>query len=693
MTTNTQKTNNIIAKLLASENISVRRECIRTADFNIVTRTLRLPIWKDMDNSVESMLIAHEVGHALFTSTEYIAKIESLQFPKAQRYVNILEDARTEKFMRRKFAGINKTLTTGYQCLYNKGFFNIDANNIGKLVLLDRINLLMKLGPVINIPFNKEEYHFVEKTQQLETLDDVTKLAQEIYDFAKDIPNDDSNDNSNESDVTIIESDDDSGESNDNNNDDPNVIIIKSNDDNNESTEEGKTKHGEGEGESDIDNSPITNDNLNNNLDLFIDDKTNYCYWKFGEFISNPVIGYKEVFTQIEESSYFSFYSEKYKEEHASNVIKFRQDTVSNVNYLVKEFEMRKSAAAYRKNTVSKSGSLNTNKLFAYQITDDIFRRISITKDDKNHGMIFLLDWSGSMARNIKETLEQLINLVLFCSRAQIKFKVFAFTSNGQYRYTDQEFYKNYIINVERGLSLYEFFSSEMTALEINKMINYLLSPNITNIITLVGTPLLESMVYLYNYIDEYLRKNNIEKFSFITFTDGEGNNFDGQFNEYIFDYNLGKNVRQVHLITCPITKHEYTIKSGNITNQTDIMVNMIKARYNCNIIGFYLLERATQRAINGAINIHYDDSTHKNTGGMVEDIKSQFAKNGFASLNNTAKTAMYVIPSTSLKIKEAELTIKENPSIRSISASFNKYMNTNKLSRVLLNNIVNYIA
>ena len=69
-----QKTDNInnqaksyLAKLLATENISVEHKKVQTAYFDVKSRLLVLPIWKHMNNDITDLLISHEVGHALFT--------------------------------------------------------------------------------------------------------------------------------------------------------------------------------------------------------------------------------------------------------------------------------------------------------------------------------------------------------------------------------------------------------------------------------------------------------------------------------------------------------------------------------------------------------------------------------------------------------------------------------------------------
>ena len=44
--------------------------------------------------------------------------------------------------------------------------------------------------------------------------------------------------------------------------------------------------------------------------------------------------------------------------------------------------------------------------------------------------MILLLDWSGSMQKHILPTVEQLLNLTLFCKKINIPFSVYAFMNN-----------------------------------------------------------------------------------------------------------------------------------------------------------------------------------------------------------------------------------------------------------------------
>ena len=64
---------------------------------------------------------------------------------------------------------------------------------------------------------------------------------------------------------------------------------------------------------------------------------------------------------------------------------------------MVKEFEMKKAAAAYNRSWSSKSGELDMSKIHLFKLKDDIFNRVEIIPEGKNHGVVMILDWSGSM--------------------------------------------------------------------------------------------------------------------------------------------------------------------------------------------------------------------------------------------------------------------------------------------------------
>ena len=63
-----------VARLLSRENITVTHANVPTACFDLRNRVMKLPLWKDFGKVVYDMLIAHEVGHAIFDDYPLVEK-------------------------------------------------------------------------------------------------------------------------------------------------------------------------------------------------------------------------------------------------------------------------------------------------------------------------------------------------------------------------------------------------------------------------------------------------------------------------------------------------------------------------------------------------------------------------------------------------------------------------------------------
>ena len=58
---------------------------------------------------------------------------------------------------------------------------------------------------------------------------------------------------------------------------------------------------------------------------------------------------------------------------------------------------MKKSADGYARATTARTGSLDMTKLHTYKYNEDVFKKVTTIPDSKSHGLVFMLDWSGSM--------------------------------------------------------------------------------------------------------------------------------------------------------------------------------------------------------------------------------------------------------------------------------------------------------
>ena len=160
-----------LAKLLATEDLTVEHRQVQTASFDVNNRVLTLPIWKDASETVYDLLVGHEVGHALYTP--------NIPIDAPKGFVNVIEDARIERQMKQTYPGLRKSFFEGYRELWHKDFFGVADEEISELAFIDRINLFFKGNS--SIEFNDEEQVWVNRVASTKTFDDVLELSRELY--------------------------------------------------------------------------------------------------------------------------------------------------------------------------------------------------------------------------------------------------------------------------------------------------------------------------------------------------------------------------------------------------------------------------------------------------------------------------------------------------------------------------------
>lgn len=733
------KASDLSARLLATENLSVIRARTRTASFDIKSRVLTLPMWKEMTPEVEDMLIGHEVGHALYTSDDYIEPLR--ETPKLMGYMNIVEDVRIEKLIKRKYPGLRKRMNEGYKQLNDRDFFGVKSiQNFDDILLIDKINLYFKVGFQCGVKFTHEEKEFVNRVERTETVEEVIALAKEIYEFSKQqaedrakkmqLENPQDVENEEEEDLNDpifgdfdIDIDGDDFDKETDQNDDLKPMTSK------QPKVENDDKSSE-DYEKDLDSK--TDRAFQNKLEDLADDSTEYHYWKFDQdFLENPVIGYKQILNETLSSEVWDkdtektdwttrYMSEEEKKKYFDTLTKdfdsFKQESSRTVNYLVKEFEMKKSAQMYKRVSISKIGSLDMRKIYAYKLKDDLFRRVTTIPQGKNHGMIMLVDWSGSMNEVLRDTLKQVINLAMFCNRIQIPYRVFAFTtgyqdrikygSEGYQGWTEKlqthnkkkaERDGNYL-NTADNFHLLELFSNKMTTSEFNSMARRTLDHRFqwNEGYGTSGTPLNEALAWCYNNIGEYIKNNNIEKMTFITLTDGEGGALYGYGRGRLEDSRNEvidgqyKRIKMRNFIKDEVTQKTYEMQRVS-ANQTETILRMMKDRYNIAVVGFHIC-RNHRRELHGVAHANipnYNGSIDM----LIENWRKEFRTNNFASIKNTGRDELFIIPQTSTKIIEGDLEVNGDANAKIIAKNFGKYLNVKKTSRILLNRFVALVA
>tara|TARA_B100000029_G_scaffold204135_3_gene202113 strand:- start:2001 stop:4337 length:2337 start_codon:yes stop_codon:yes gene_type:complete len=486
---------NVLAKLMATENIHVEHKKVSTASFDVKNRRLILPIWKDMDHTMYEGLIGHEVGHALYTPYEEWAEFAKKN-SHLKAYANILEDARIERKMKIKYPGMKKTFFEMYDALARQDFFGTHGRDLGEYGFADRLNLSFKIGALAEVPFSEEEEEFRGRVLKAETFEDILELSRELGKMAKeeaetnmeDMEMSDSGDETESNEDEDVEP---SGsapfpmptppESEENEEEEDSGARADSDEEKEEGNNEGNCKSDESDGEGEKkesetgdegdEKSDEPNHSASGNCDAEMTDpeenddlpeaETQKAWEEAMEEMNdaeakepiyldlpkiNPyksVVPWKDIFEQLNEhwskNENFSTYrfhweeagADKWKKEEENAFRTWKKDTTQIVNYMVKEFEMKQAATEYRRTSISKTGVLDMNKLHKYRTDEDIFRRVASVKDGRNHALLMFIDWSGSMHGKMEATVKQTLTLVMFARKVGIPFRVYSFSNSG----------------------------------------------------------------------------------------------------------------------------------------------------------------------------------------------------------------------------------------------------------------------
>ena len=533
-----------LAKLLATEDLVVEHKYCETACFNVHTRVLTLPMWEKASSQVYDMLVGHEVGHALYTPDRNWLK--EIKVPP--QFVNVVEDVRIEKLMKRRYGGISKTFYRGYQELAENDFFQIENENLNTMNLADKANLQFKIGSFVSITFTEDENQLMKKISDTETFDDVLQVSKELYEFCKKqqemmTKTDDlqmQGGQEGEEDQPEINQSQESGIEQ-GTNEEPQQEY----DDFDMESKDGKSSD---DGESLEDPEVSTMNSLEEALKELASNSGNE-----NVYVEVPKVNLKKIIVPNSEiHSRFNEWDELMEENELTEeqafgfvdreFLKFKKSAQKEVNYLVKEFECKKAADSYARATTARTGVLDCSKLHTYNYNEDIFKKVTTLADGKSHGLIFILDWSGSMCDVMMDTLKQLYNLMWFCKKVSIPFEVYAFTNDyplvtynnsGHPQIRDLPYEKREgLLYIAEWFSMMNIFTSKTNLKEMEKQMKnffrlassfcrYGMLP-IPSGLNLSGTPLNESMIALHQILPQFKKENKLQKVQCVVMTDGE---------------------------------------------------------------------------------------------------------------------------------------------------------------------------
>jgi hypothetical protein len=101
--------------------------------------------------------------------------------------LNIIEDARIERLIQKKYPGIKYQFKKGYMGLFNKNFFGTQDRKPDSYNLIDRLNIHFKVGGFgyYSVPFAIDEHQWIEKIDACDTFSDVVRTSNELFEYMR----------------------------------------------------------------------------------------------------------------------------------------------------------------------------------------------------------------------------------------------------------------------------------------------------------------------------------------------------------------------------------------------------------------------------------------------------------------------------------------------------------------------------
>lgn len=737
-----------VARLLSRENIIVTHCEVPTASFDLKNRVMRLPLWKDFGKVVYDMLIAHEVGHALFDDfpliEEYLKNKNIFVIPPV---LNIIDDIRIERRIQDKYPSLPKIFLAAYRALVEKDIFGIKDTDISKMEFIDRLNIHAKIGKIIDVPLSDKELDFFNRCYVSKTTQDVIDLFEEFNKFEKNEENQESDSEENQSSNEQADSAGDSEENSYDNGYDFGQWDNSDENDSGENSEEAESSGKDSEsfeendssilgksiesGEEENDSSASTNDadlsvgERGDNSDNFI--KSSETQDAFEKNISedttdadlhpwaaNKKVGdltptvfplkstvdritnsYKKV---IESRDKTTTWKEGRDDIFQSDYIDYKKQMKKKVGILVREFERRKAAFRYSRSSESRVGTIDVNKMHKYRYDDQIFNTVTNLADGKNHGMILYIDYSGSMHSVLKDVIDQTLNLVHFCKRVSIPFEVYSYTSgtDASPLYSDEPLT---CIDQEidmKDVVLNNIMSSQMSKKDFSIAFEQLYFQYRTRcrgwgyappswLEQMGGTPLNSVIMAANHHCNDFQKKHRVDKLNVVILSDGDSHTARTRHGN-----TNGISIFEGKKVDLSVEYSRDSTNGGRKDHQQERALELLRKK--ATVIGMYLPSgniRAKRKILLAGKN--------------YQKFQKQYTKEKFVNLPNTAGYDSLMILPYDLKISDEDFSKSEFISDGDISGDrkaqnklareFTKINSKNKKSRVIMTKFAELIS
>jgi hypothetical protein len=728
---------------MSTENLKVVYDPqAETASFNVSTRELRLPVYKDFAEEATDMFVGHEVGHALYTPSDeasFKAAVDAIDSKNPQAvhtFLNVVEDVRIDRLIKNKYPGIRRCYSIGSAELVKHDLFGLreqGAQPLAEMPMIDRINIHFKAGIYGTLPvlLNEREQAFADRMEAAETWDDVVAVTKDLYEAESELlekmaqqaqqtamvpvasnKGEQGNDPNSPSDAGDIRS-----EEVDEQNDD-NGTLAASGIDNRHNRKRPR---------------PVsTQEKYEQAKSRKIDSKADaYDYYEIPTpNLDNIVIPFSTILADLNANRDANKCQSCWIGD--SLYEKYRQSNLPAVRIMARTFERKQSAILDARTLISKTGVIDPNTLHSFRFNDDIFIRNEELPNGKKHGMVIYVDWSSSMGGTMLATVQQVLALADFCDMVRIPYEVYAFSAaidervlsrqeradwrkmigkfwNGFATTTDQYGHEVNDANGKLDMSMFHLLnllSSKMSKSDRVAMQKHLLVMGaafdgslvegvryyfpLPSLYNLSSTPLDEAVVCSFTQIPAFMREHGVQVMNTVFITDGGSGS--GVVQDRCHNNIVRLNGEDILLQPC-----------NSYYTYTNSLLGILKRKTGCNIINFELVcsDRGARCRFDSFTQPCFTQTTRSwrrsyntrrpDAEKFIANMHKQYEDKGYAIVENYGFIDAFVIMPGRTGLVESETfdqVVEGATTITKIKSAFVKSASNSVNTRFMLNHM-----
>ncbi len=410
---------------------------------------------------------------------------------------------------------------------------------------------------------------------------------------------------------------------------------------------------------------------------------------------------------------------------------KWNDQYLSTAQNMAQEFLQRKTAKNLQHARTGRTGRLDMNKLPRYKFADDLFKRVMTVPNGQSHGLVMIIDGSGSMANVFGQVLDQVLLFANFAYRVNMPFECYLFNDTNSGSYREHTLVSTGLqsitigrtgtlvglVNTSTGRATFKTQIQAVLAMRCHYVGTGGVSANLSNIpyVSLGGTPLFTGMMLAERHVERMKRTMRLDKVMTVVISDGQDNG--GLWYETQTVDKHGKVVKDFEMVgTTGIVVRDTVTKKNHVLITTTtyskenyiapentvmtLMFDVLKTRHGSRNIYIYIAAPRSIDARAGSAPMNAIGYLRRaGVEGCVQDTDVQKSMNAtkqfvMPKALSIADCAMVIRPAA-LELTESEFSKwnADGATQKKVASEFVKSMVKATTNRLFVNTVIPFIA